>query len=259
MPALDIKKFLNLGILQQINPLIILDNTLSTNSVIPLAKYIKTSNLKIIGLESATKFYLLNLDLGGFFFTYDNELFQQLLKKRKRIGATPGPSLIKTFFALLPKSKVQFDRDNKLIMRNTHLLAEACSQTITKEKIFTVGHPNLKNHPNYNYVQKNFPLGSVPVFFITPIGNSLTSEEIFYQLEDEGAFEDMIITESFAFDKTGVSHCTRYGGYVRVAGGMESAQQIKKLANRLKKALTNLKIRSRSSQGNQTISERTLI
>jgi cystathionine beta-lyase/cystathionine gamma-synthase len=240
VPVLDLKRFLKLEILQELNCLIILDNTLPTNSVLPLASYLKTTSLKVIGLESATKFYLLNQDLGGFFFTYDNELLQNLLKKRKRIGATPGPSLIKTFSALLPKSKEQFDKENKLIMRNTRLLAEACEETNNAGKLFTVGHPNLKNYSGYDYAQKNYPDGSIPVFFITTAGNSFGAEELFYRLEEKGAFEDMIFTESFGFKKTAVSYCTRYGGYIRVAGGMESPRQIKKLANCLQSALSNL-------------------
>lgn len=105
MNVLDIKKFLSLPILKKLDPLIIFDNTLSTDSVIRLATLIKNSPLRIIGLESATKFYLLNQDLGGILYSFNDSLLQQLMKRRKRLGTTPGPSLIKAFKALTPHSK----------------------------------------------------------------------------------------------------------------------------------------------------------
>lgn len=241
MPVLDIEKFLSFPILEQINPLVIIDNTLPTNSILPLATYIKSSKHKIIGLESATKFYLMNQDLGGILFTYDEHILSQLLNKRMRIGTTPGPSLIKAFNKLIVKTKTQFDKENKIFMRNTKLLARACAKAAEINKKFNIGHPNLSDHPNYNYAKTKFSDGASPVFFITLVETSETkAEKFFYRLAKEGAFKDILFTESFGFDKTGVMHSSRYGGYIRIAGGLETENETIKLARRLSQALSKL-------------------
>lgn len=231
MPVLDIEKFLSSSILEQINPLIIIDNTLPTNSIVPLADYMKNSKHRIIGLESATKFYLMNQDLGGILFTYDADILSQLLNKRMRIGTTPGPSLIKAFDKLITKTKAQFDKENKIFMRNTKLLAQACAKAAEINKKFIIGYPNLSN--NFN--------GTAPVFFISLAqANEVKVEKLFYRLAKKGAFKDILFSESFGFDKTCVMHSSRYGGYIRIGGGLENEAQITTIAKRLQNALANL-------------------
>lgn len=240
-PVLDIEKFLALPILQKINPFIILDNTLPTNAIVSLASYVKKSKLKIIGLESTTKFYLMNQDLGGLFFTFQKDLLQQLLTKRKRIGATPGPSLIEKYQTLLPKNTRQFNKENAAIMRNTFLIAKACSQAKWLGKKFIVSHPNLSSHKNYHYVNAHFKNGCTPVFFVSvSSGAPFSSEKLFYLLEKNGAFKDTEFSESFGFYKTGVSYGSRYNGYIRIAGGLESHQKAEKIGERLKEALSSV-------------------
>jgi hypothetical protein len=63
---------------------------------------------------------------------------------------------------------------------------------------------------------------------------------MFYRLDASGAFKNMKITESFGFQKTAVSYCARYGGYIRIAGGLESPEQIRDLGKQLQKALSLL-------------------
>jgi len=177
MPVLDLKGFFNLEILKKIDPLIILDNTLPTNSIIQLGALLKNVPLKVIGLESATKFYLFNKDLGGILFTFSDDIFLRLLKRRTRTGATPGPSLVKTFEGSIPQSKEEFDRDNKQTVRNTLSLARAASEAKGSGTKFEISYPNLPGHPNYDYVKNNYSDGIAIAFFITASKNSgLTSE-----------------------------------------------------------------------------------
>lgn len=237
IPVLDIEKFLSLKILQDIDPLIIFDNTFPTNSTVQLARIIKKSNLKIIGLESATKFYLLNQDLGGILFTFNEDLFQKLLQKRKRIGATPGPSQISAYSQLLTINKNEFDENNRKTMRNTFRLARTCSQAASVGSKFSIKYPNLPNHPNFVYVQKNYSNGIAPVFFLTSLDPNLNSEQLFYLLEKHHAFDDIILSESFGFNTTTALQTERDGGYIRIAGGLEEDKQIAKIGNQIKNAL----------------------
>ncbi len=239
MPILDIEKFLSLKIIHEINPIIIIDNTLPTTTVIPLVKYIEKSPLRIIGLESATKFYLFNQDIGGILFSNNDALIQLLKSRRRRIGVTPGPSLINTFQQLLPTKK-QFDKANKIIMHNTLILAKACENAKGWRTKFDVIYPNLKNHPNYIYVNVNYFDGSAPVFFITSLRSDISSEKLLYQLEKLGAFKHTIYSESFGFDITGISYASRKGGYIRIAGGKESVEKTKQIGKQLQNALSQI-------------------
>ncbi|MBI4078694.1 MAG: PLP-dependent transferase [Candidatus Levybacteria bacterium] len=240
-PVLDIERFLSLSLLQKLNPLIVFDNTLPTNSIVSLSQYVKESKLRIVGLESTTKFYLFNQDLGGFIFTYRNDLLNVLLTKRKRIGATPGPSLIEKYNAFLPKNKKQFDKKNWSIMKNTMIIAKACSQATGTDQKIIISYPNLSSHQNYTYANKHFKNGCLPVLFITATKDApFSSEQLFYKLEKSGAFTDMVFTESFGFSKTGVSYASRYNGYIRIAGGREKLQEVKKIGERIKIALSSI-------------------
>lgn len=231
MPVLDIKKFLNLKSLRQTNPLVIIDNTLPTDSVVPLMPHLRENfDLTIIGVQSATKFYLRNEDTGGIIYVVSKKLRGELIAKRTRIGTTPGPALVKLFERTLANKK-QFDQEIQTFVRNTNLLVQACQDATGAGVKFAVGYPNLLKYPN----------GIAPVFFLTPEDNTqIKTKDLFCKLESEGAFTDMIITESFGFEKTGVSHSTRFGGYIRIAGGLETENETIKLAGRLSQALSRL-------------------
>ncbi|MBI2036347.1 aminotransferase class I/II-fold pyridoxal phosphate-dependent enzyme [Candidatus Microgenomates bacterium] len=231
MPVLDIEKFFKLKSLRRANPLIIIDNTLPTDSLLPLLPYLrKNSDLTIIAVQSATKFYLRNEDTGGMLYVVSRQLRDTLVVKRTRIGATPGPALVELFRKTLAGKK-QFDYEIQTFVRNTGLLAYACKEADGAGKKFLVGYPNLPR----------FPKGIAPVFFLTPgTKTTMSAEDLFYKLEKEGAFADMIITESFGFKKTGVSHSARLGGYIRIGGGLEPRQKIVEIGKRLADGLQNL-------------------
>ena len=123
MSVLDVERFLSLPVLQELDPLVILDNTFPTGSNLPLAEMLQRTDLKVIGVESATKSYALNQELGGVLFTYNEFCLQSLLKNRRGIGTILGPSAVETIRAVVPKTKEQFDCEHRLATQNTFLLA----------------------------------------------------------------------------------------------------------------------------------------
>jgi len=233
MTILDIEKFLNLQILKEVDPIIILDNTLPTDSILPLAGILqKHADLKIIGLESATKFYVSNQELGGILFAYNEEILRRLEKKRRRIGSILGLSGVKTVSREIPTSKEEFDRANRLVMSNTYRLAGACFGAQTENGKFFVSYPNLPNHPNSDYANLHFPNGSASVFFITvdpSLGNHLDLAKALCEHPVIGVKNGKtILAQSFGFSKTGIVFY-RFDPYIRIAGGTESPERIEEL------------------------------
>jgi len=238
MPVLDIESFLALESLHQLQPkVIILDNTLPTNSVVPLSEHMAAHpELPIIGLESLTKFYFNNEDMGGFVFTQDKLLEEKLYNKRTRIGLIPAQSLIEKFAGITEKNKAAFDRENRLTMENTLRLARECAKADGCGDRYVIRHPNLSGHPNYEYVSAHYPQGITPLFFIEPLGlcGKFAGREIFHKLGMKGAFDEIEITESFGFGDVTVSENK---GVIRICGGLKD---ITRHAASLKKALATV-------------------
>ncbi len=251
MEVLDIERFLELPILHEVNPLIILDNTLPTSSHLPLAELIKESGLRIIGVESGTKSYAMNQDLAGIVYTYDEELLRELHRKRRR-GDSPSASLVATLAGVIPPTKEQFDRENRLIAHNTAQLAKAAWEAVDPS-LLLVTHHWLLNHPQQELAERLYPDGAASVFFISPMrhwdnadvsvedtARVIVDEFISHGLEPD---RDFYIAQSFGFNKTGISIVPR--GYVRIAGGLETTEQLavveQSLVEGLKKALQRYK------------------
>ncbi len=69
MAILNVEEFLRLPVLQDLDPLIILDNTLPASTGIPLETIMADSARRIIGVESGTKFIGLNREMCGMAYT----------------------------------------------------------------------------------------------------------------------------------------------------------------------------------------------
>lgn len=242
MAILDVERFLALPVLREVNPLIILDNTVPTDSNLPLADLIKKTDLRVIGVESGTKSYALNQELAGILFTYDEVLLQQLQKMRRRGIGTVNPSLVDTLLGVIPPTKEQFDQENKAITRNTRDVALACSQAPGSFEKFVVSHPNLASHPQSDLANSLYPDGSSPVFFIQPTRPDITTETIVRALEKSllahGLIpgRDFYFAQSFEFNKIGISW-DKNAGYVRIAGGLENPEQLAKVQQALQAGL----------------------
>lgn len=237
MTVLEVERFLKLEALHEVNPWIILDNTLPTDSNLPLAELLINFPLKVLGVESATKSYAFNQDLGGIVFTYNPNALEKIHKKRRRVGATPGPSLVEKLQGTIPPTKEQFDRENRTIAHNTLQLAIASAQAKGGGEKFVVSHPNLPGHSNYDYAQSRYPNGASPVFFIQPADPVLSELMIAKAFERNGVIRDGWIAQSFGFNKFGILYDR---GYVRVAGGLENPSQVARLQEQFNQALSSL-------------------
>ncbi len=242
MAILDAERFLALPVLKEVNPLIILDNTIPTDSNLPLASLIKKTGLRVIGVESGTKSYALNQELAGILFTYDESLLEQLHKIRRRGIGTVNPSVVETLLGVIPPTKEQFDRENKAIARNTRDLALACSQAPGSFEKFVVLHPNLPDHPQSDLANSLYPDGCSPVFFIQPAQPNITAEIIVRSLEKSLLDHDLIpgrdfyFAQSFGFNRIGISW-DKNAGCVRIAGGLENPEQLAKVQRALQAGL----------------------
>lgn len=254
MPVLDLEKFFRLPILQELkNTTIILDNSLATNSILPLASILRDyPDLKVIIVESATKSYLLNRDNGGIIVTSNSELAHALNMYRKTYGVVPGPSLIKTMEGVILPSPEQFDWENRTIARNTLTVAKACSKAQGAGITFDVNHPGLNHHPQHDLARKISPDGAiVPVGYIVPRAEGLTAEHIAKIMEQKGLIglsgngerRDVEISESWGFKTTSISLTlpdTSTSNYVRFAGGLEETEKAQEVAYRFQDALSSL-------------------
>lgn len=253
MPVLDLEKFFALPILRELkDTTIILDNSLATNSILPLASILRDyPELKVLIIESATKSYLLNRDNGGIIVTTNQELAHTLNMYRKTYGMVPGPSLIKTMKGVILPSPEQFNWENRTIARNTLVIAEACASAAGAGILFDVNHPSLNHHPQHELAKRISPDGAiVPVGYIVPHAEGLTAEHIAKVLEREGLTKiweegepDVEITESWGFKHTSISLTTpdtSTSDYVRFAGGLEELKKTQEIAGKFKKALSTL-------------------
>lgn len=193
------------------------------------------TKVRAIGVESATKSYALNQELGGILYTYDESCLRSLLINRRGIGTILGPSAVDTIQTVIPPTKEQFDKEHMLATWNTFMFAQACAEVGSDR--FMVSYPNLPDHPNYEYANDHFPYGAAPAFFIQPTVSFLSAIDIAKQLEQSGVLNNCCLAQSFCFNKTGVSF-NRQGKYLRIAGGLENSEQVRHLQNGFRQALT---------------------
>lgn len=238
MPVLDLEGLLHLDSVNTLKPYIIIDNTLPTNTHIKLSQHMRNTDLSIVGVESATKFYAKNTELGGILFTEDQGLLELLRRKRQRLGTTLGPAAAERIQETVP-SLSEFTNQNQIAGRNTLILAQAVSDLASESGIY-IAHPNLSEHPNSELADNIDPNGISPVCFIQS-ESDMECGEIIRRLSYNGVLDDCYFSQSFGFDKTGIYVDSNY---IRIAGGLESEEEISLLATKLRKGL---KILNKSS------------
>lgn len=218
MAVLDVEEFLHLPVLQDLDPLIILDNTLPTSTGIPLGQLMRASRRRIIGVESGTKFIGLNMEMCGLAYTCDEDLLLRLRRRRQRTGSLLSTSAIETMRSFMPKTAEDYRTRNSEIFKHTLRLARACADSAGDN--FIVVHPNLPTHPNYQYANSHCPDGISPVFFIQPT----TLEGKNYQIA-EAFWTDQVIStlcdlgQSFGFDRSRIWPDDN-APVVRISGGI---------------------------------------
>lgn len=224
MAVLDLEQFLRLPVLQEIDPLIILDNTLPSSEV-PLGQILAVTDRRVIGVESATKYFGLNNEMGGIAYTFDNDLLLRLRKRRQRTGSLLSASAAETIRECMPRTAQDYQARNRAIFEHTLRLAIACFKSEGDQEVFRVVHPNLPDHPNSVYVNSHAPYGISPVFFIQPA----SLEERHYEIA-QALWQDPVISrlcdlgQSFGFDRVRIWPDDNTP-VVRISGGRYSEGQ----------------------------------
>lgn len=236
IPVLDIDRLVNLSVLEEQRPLVILDNTLPSPTALPLGDVLRV-HLNTLVVESGTKFYSLNTELSGMIYTYDEELIREL-GVRRRVGSILSPSATQTLDEVL-LSREEFHARNRRILINTLTLARACLDA--ESAAFVTSHPNLPNHPNQEYVNLKYPDGVSPVFFIQVTDSQHLDQ---FRLTDK-LWQNPVIRQycrlgqSFGFDHTRIWPDPNYPA-IRIAGGTEREMGIHQLAEAFRDSLLNI-------------------
>ncbi len=226
MATLDTKEFLQLPILQQLDPLIILDNTLPTSTGIPLGEIMEVSDRRIIGVESGTKFIGLNEVMCGVAYTYDADLLLRLKKRRQRTGSLLSAAAAVSIRKVMPKTAEGYHLRNMQIFRHTLRLARACLDNQSDGNVFTVVHPNLLSHQGSAYANACSSDGISPVFFIVPTDLGDNSH---YQIADKLWGHPVIsslcdLGQSFGFERSRIWPDDN-SPVVRISGGIYSPSE----------------------------------
>ncbi len=259
----DLEGFFALKELKELKPLIILDNTLPTPSTITPDKIFKLAEgLKILVVESGTKFYALNEETLGVTYSNDQTLIARLRDERSTTGTilTLSQTLLlldvlkKTYNLDDPKEiKARFDRRNKRIIYNAKILASECEKHEGNSSL-TISYPNLVSHPNHNLAMERYPDGSSPLFFITskkdgeylphfetrsgPKDQFEVLEEL---LKDPFLRSKLVLRQSFGFDSTTIyPYPDPTMPCIRVSAGTEATDKVKELGNALRRAASRL-------------------
>lgn len=202
---------------------IILDNTLPTPSGLPLGKKIKESQAPIMAVESGTKFYAHDKGTIGVAYSNSPEKILELKLLRMRSGTYLPGAVEKT----LPEfQKEKFEVRNKTILKNTKSLAETISRLKGRIGIKAVSHPNLPEHPNYEYASQNFSEGASALFYVLCEDSLETARVLAEKLGDQIEFGG-----SFGFEKT--RFLPLPGGILRIAGGNESPEELEKILEKI--------------------------
>lgn len=228
MATLDVKNFLGLPILRDLDPVIILDNTLPTSTGVPLGRMIETSDRKIIGVESGTKYLGVNYEMCGVAYTYNQDILTILKERRQAYGSLLSTSAIRAIRQQMPKTAEEYQSRTKAFFKHTLKLARACASSDGNNNEFVVVHPNLSSHPNSEYANICAPDGISPVFFIVPtdfsgvghisIAARLGHDSVIRQFSDEGCKP---YGQSFGFERIRIWPDDS-APVVRVSGGIYS-------------------------------------
>lgn len=236
MAVLDVRSFLRgLG---DLDPLVILDNTLPSSTGLPLGQVLEDSGKRIIGVESGTKFLGLNTETSGIAYTANRDLLTALRKRRQRTGSLLSLSAVETIRGCMPRCADEYNNRNQAIFRHTLRLARACSNSQDLDK-FIVVHPNLPDHSNSDLANSIAPDGISPVFFINPTSFYPDHYEIAARLWGDPTISSLCdLGQSFGFDRTRIWPDDNTS-VVRISGGVYSALEEALLDNAFHKVLSS--------------------
>ena len=263
MALLDLEAFFSLKELRECKPTVILDNTLPTPTLItPDLIFRLAKDLKVLVVESGTKFYALNAETLGIIYSNDQKAIAKLRDERSTTGTilTFSQTLLlldvlkRTYSQDNPESmKAQFDARNRLIISNANLLALGCELHEGPQSL-TIAYPNLRSHQNHQLAIETYPNGSSPVFFITskngdsylPYFETKSGPKDQFELLEALLLkpylrENTVLRQSFGFDSTTIyPYPDPTMPCIRVSAGTEDVDKVMALASSLRKALSDL-------------------
>ena len=179
--------------------------------------------------DSGTKFFAEDKATLGVVYANNKDSMAQLETERQITGGY----LTKNAEADLPhKTKEEFDERNKRILENTKVLAEAMEKLVGKAGIEAVVHPNLPDHPNFQYANEKMPDGASGLFYVYCENAWETAKK----MEEKGLSGLVEYGGSFGFEKT---RFAIFGGegekILRIAGGNESPEELLKILEVIEK------------------------
>lgn len=240
MKVLPVRQLLALPELADIDPLIVLDNSLTTPANLPLMEMAAESGLRVLITESGTKYTGMNEEAMGVTYSPRIELIKELRSRRPRTGTTPSSlAAQERWMELMPETKADFDTQVMGTTRNTFSLARVSVEV--GSPYLSVVYPNLPTHPNYDLAEEMFPQGAAPVmFFHVHDWMGVDKFDVLEQFEKSKTVMDhAIFGQSFGFDHTRI-WWEDEASIIRVAGGMETPEQMAVLAPAFQEALDSV-------------------
>ncbi len=235
MPVLNLASLFDAVNANAKKPLLIIDNTMTTPTLVPPSLLFGGIDARVVVVESGTKTYALNSEMLGIAYTNDHALYLDMYNSRITFGSTPTPSSVGTISQAMPESKGDFDARNALLFRNTLSLAEACARAADENQRIAVIHPNLPGHPGQDLAGKLSVDGITPVFFIsTPVDQFELTDRLF---ENPAIAKHCQIRQSFGFENTVIYPQQSDFEFIRIAGGTEPESIVKELGNALESSL----------------------
>jgi len=221
------------------NTISILDNTLPLSTSLPLGESLSPSE-NIIVVESGTKAFGLNGEMSGHAYSQNNQLLHVLRNYRRNAGGAPGEANLERINQLLPSNQREFDARNNNVQYNAGSLALSIHEGQKVDSNFTVHHPALSDHPQYDYAKENLPSGGSPVVFVQ-LKEKYLGKERMIEIGNRIAHNPKVephaeIGQSFGLDKTRIL-ASRWGPVLRIAAGVET--DVEQLGPALRDAIIN--------------------
>ncbi len=239
VPILDLQSLFSSQALRDANPLIILDNTMPTPTLIGPDTLLGARGLRVAVIESGMKAYSENVEMLGIVYAADPTLLDKLREQRITAGATPSYYQVEKLGELINEStsKRDFDSRNLRILGNTLQLAQGCYEA-GNELVF-IGHPNLPTNANSGYANRLFPAGASPLFFITPTKiDQFELSEVLWSNPTINAHCEL--GQSFGLDRTRIFPDLT-AQTVRISGGIEDAQTIAELKSAFRHTIASIR------------------
>ncbi len=244
MPVADVEAIMDLNVWQELAELrdtrLFFDNTLATNVVIPVAKYLRERPaVKAAQGDSATKFIEDNKSLGGFVLSYNHEVGEVLWEQRTVLGYTPDEIAARSSLSHIPQTKEEYEKYILIAAANTARLAQAIAE-VAGDRL-RVTYPGLENHPDHELAKKWHPRGWIaPTLFMAPVpGDPFSVQGLYCALDNYGGFGEIQHTDSFGFKRAGVYYNT-VDPSLRLSGGQETRDIVERQAEQIQEALVKV-------------------